>query len=68
MLFKTLKQIGERIRYYRIYQYRTLPRAAKAAGLPKSTWSKIENGKSNFSITTMRKVCRALNVNPTDIL
>lgn len=63
-----LKRIGDRIRYERKYHYASLPAAAKAAGLPKSTWSKIENGKCNFTYSTLMKVCGAIFCDPSDIL
>jgi transcriptional regulator with XRE-family HTH domain len=57
-----------RVRYWRKYYYKSLPEAAKLASIPKSTWSKIENGKSNFTYKTLRKLCKALFKQSEDLL
>lgn len=63
-----LKSIGNGIRTLRRYYHGDLPAAAKAAGLSKSTWSKLENGKLNFTYSTLLKVSKALFREPGDLL
>lgn len=57
---KQLKAIGKRVQYWRKYYYFSLPDAAKMAGIPKSLWWKVEQGKSNFSYSTIYKINLAL--------
>lgn len=64
----SLKSIGHRVRYWRKYHHPSLPAAAKFAKLPKSTWSKVENGKTDFSYKTICKVADALFMRVGELL
>lgn len=55
-----LKLIGNRVKFWRKYYYASLPLAAKVAGISKSLWWKVEQGKSNFSYSTIYKINQAL--------
>jgi len=55
-----LKWIGNRVKFYRKYYYASLPLAAKSAGISKSLWWKVEQGKTNFSYATIWKINQAL--------
>jgi len=56
-------QLGTRIRHARLARGLTLQAMAKAIDCSVSTLSKIENRKSNPSITMLHKICMALGIN-----
>lgn len=41
---------------------------AKAVGINRSTWSRIENGESALTIDQLAKACKALDRLPSDLL
>lgn len=65
---QTLKNIGKRIRVARTEREMSQSELAIEAGTDKSRISKIENGSSVVGILLFVDICRALKVNPNDIL
>ena len=57
-----LIQLGMTVKRHRKQQNLTLPALAKLAGLPKSTISKIENGKGNPTLFTIGQIADALQI------
>lgn len=63
---KQLNRLANRVKYWRKYFYASLPEAARAAGISKSIWWKVESGKCNFSYSTIYKINKALFGNIAD--
>ena len=64
----TLADVGERIAELRENQLLRQTELAEKAGISPSTLSQIESGRvSNPHIGTLRKIARALNVEPSEI-
>lgn len=64
--FKTMKKthlthIGQMIRLARESRELTVEAAADKIGIGKGDLSELENGKRNFTINTLVKICNALN-------
>lgn len=57
-----MQSLGARIRLVRIGRGLTLKEVAKATGLSSSFLSKLENGKVNISVNTLKTVASVLNV------
>jgi len=64
----TLLLIGIRVRNMRRHHYASLSAAATSAGLTKSTWSRLENGKLNFTYSTINRVSNALFMDVSELL
>jgi len=60
--------IGNRIRYLRKSQRRTLQDIADMCGFTKSLLSKIENGKTTPPVATLMKIANSLGVKVSDLL
>jgi len=58
----TCKELGRIVREKRCNAGLTLPELARLSDLPKSTISKIENGKGNPSLSTIGKISDALQI------
>lgn len=65
---QTLKDIGKRIRVIRTVRDMSQSELAIEAGTDKGRISKIENGASVVGILLFVDICRALKVNPNEIL
>lgn len=65
MRAKTSRAFGALLRRARTAAGLTLPSLAAKARLPKSLISTIENGKGNPSLSTLRKLSRAIGVQIT---
>ncbi len=60
--------IGREVRSFRKQQNLTLTNLAKAAGISAGMLSKIENGQTSASLTSLRKLARVLTVPLTSFL
>jgi transcriptional regulator with XRE-family HTH domain len=60
-LEEALVHIGTNIRTLRQYRQMTIDQLATKSELRPATISDIENGKSNFEITTLFRISSALN-------
>lgn len=67
MLKKELKLIGDRIRGFRKAKRLTQEKLAELADLHPTFLSEIENGKANYSISTLLSISKALKVNPAEL-
>lgn len=65
---QTLKEIGKKIRLARCEREMSQSELALEAGTDKGRISKIENGVSVVGILLFIDICKALKVNPNDIL
>ena len=61
------RKIGERLRELRQDRFYSLEELAHRAELNTAHLSKIERGEMNFTITTLEKVVKALNVSWTEV-
>jgi transcriptional regulator with XRE-family HTH domain len=59
---KFLAQIGQRIRELRLKAGMTQNELAIHCNFEKASMSRIESGKSNITVLTLRKIGKALNV------
>ncbi|MBL0358805.1 MAG: helix-turn-helix transcriptional regulator [Chitinophagaceae bacterium] len=60
-------KIGERIRTHRIKKNMTQNDLAIECKFEKASMSRIESGKSNPTIRTLYKICKALDVQITEL-
>ena len=60
--------IGERLRLIREEQTKSITEAATEAGIAPQMLSKIEDGKANFRILTLGKLCKAYKVSLEKLL
>ncbi len=65
---KNLRSFGQNISQLRREQKLSQEDLCEIAEIDRSYLSEIENGHKNFSMMTLMKIARALNVNPEDIL
>lgn len=65
---KMLKEIGAMIKKARKSQKKRAIDIAVDSGIEPSYYTKIENGKARPSLQKIYSICRALNLNTTDIL
>lgn len=65
---RDLRQIGKRVERLRKYYYASAPIAARVAGISKSAWWKIEQGRCNFCYTTICKVADALYIDVSNLI
>lgn len=63
-----LNLIGGTLREARLAASMKLPDLAEAAGISKGHLSGIEHGKMNISISTLYRVCLALEIHPRYVL
>jgi len=56
------KIIGERLRLIREERAKSITEAATEAGIAPKMLSKIEDGKANFRILTLGKLCKVYDV------
>lgn len=68
MLIHDLRQIGNRLLALRKGRGLTQAELAEKAGLADRTYADIERGTVNMRLTTLVKICEALNVRPNDLL
>lgn len=61
-----LANIGNRIKTIRLSRKLSQTGVAKACGCEKSSLSRIEAGKTNITLVTLRKLCRALDCEVAD--
>jgi transcriptional regulator with XRE-family HTH domain len=66
-LGKELKLIGSRIRGFRKAKGLTQEKLAELANLHPTFVSEIENGKANYSISTLLSISNALKVSPAEL-
>ncbi len=64
---KELKLIGSRIRGFRKAKGLTQEKLAELANLHPTFVSEIENGKANYSISSLLSISSALKVSPTEL-
>ncbi|MGN0912374.1 MAG: helix-turn-helix domain-containing protein [Alphaproteobacteria bacterium] len=55
------KQIGLRIKELRLSKNLSQENASLDAGIDRTYWSSVENGKRNISIVNLYKICKVLN-------
>lgn len=65
---KFLADIGSRIKELRIKNKISQIELAGLCNFEKASMSRIESGKSNITILTLRKISKALNVKISEIL
>ena len=63
----TLKSIGRKIAQIRVKQKLTQEDLAGMAEIDRSFLSYIENGRKNFSVEMMLKICKVLEIEPDDL-
>jgi len=63
-----IRYFSERVRYYRSLRGMSQSGLAVASGLPETSISRIENAKSNATLSTVSKLSSALRVKPSDLL
>ena len=63
-----LPAIGRRLRYFRRVKQLTLNGLAEAAGCSASLLSRIENDRVTPSLTTLHRLCRALDISVAALL
>ena len=63
-----LKHIGNRIKEIRTASQVTQQELAALCDFEKSNMSRIETGKSNFTVGTLLKIATALNVQVSDLI
>ena len=63
-----LSQIGKRIRELRLKRKLTQQALATRCSFQKASLSRIEAGKTNMTLLTMRKICLALKSEPAELL
>ena len=68
MLIHDLRQIGNRLLTLRKGKGLTQAELAERAGLADRTYADIERGTVNMRLTTLVKICEALNIRPNDLL
>ena len=64
---RELNLLGDRIRGFRKAKGLTQERLAELADLHPTFISEIENGKANYSISTLLSISDALKVNPAEL-
>ncbi|MBK0421696.1 cupin domain-containing protein [Leucobacter sp. CSA2] len=62
------RELGERIAAFRELRGMSLRAVAAAAGVSSSFLSQLENGRTNASIASLRKIAVALGVSPAQLL
>ncbi|GEP85539.1 Cro/CI family transcriptional regulator [Staphylococcus piscifermentans] len=60
-----MKEIGYKIKEYRINQHQTLKQLSEITGLSTSFLSQVERGESSIAITSLSKIADALKVDIT---
>ncbi|MCF2527380.1 helix-turn-helix domain-containing protein [Yinghuangia soli] len=60
--------IGERVREYRLMRRLTLRQLGAAAGVSASFLSQLENGRTDASVGSLRKLATALGVSVADLI
>ena len=68
MLIHDLRQIGNRLLALRKDRGLTQMELAEKAGLADRTYADIERGTVNMRMSTLVKICEALNIRPNDLL
>jgi transcriptional regulator with XRE-family HTH domain len=63
----TLKSIGRKIAQERVKQRLTQEDLAGMAEIDRSFLSYIENGRNNFSVEMLLKICKELKINPQKV-
>ncbi len=64
----TQRIVGQQLRLLREIKNKSLNQAAKEAGVSPGTLSRIEDGKSNFRILTITKLCNYYHVTLEDLM
>jgi transcriptional regulator with XRE-family HTH domain len=64
---KFLAALGSRIRTLRIEKGLSLSELAYLCEFEKASLSRIELGKTNTTVLTIRKICRALEINISEL-
>jgi transcriptional regulator with XRE-family HTH domain len=64
---KYLKQLGRKIRAKRIERKLSLDKMALLCDIEKSNLSRIETGKTNFTVLTLRKITSILFTDPSEL-
>jgi len=63
-----LKQVGDRIRDLRIAANLSQEKLAFACDLDRTYIGSVERGERNISALNLKKIAKALNVKPADLL
>lgn len=63
-----LKEIGRRFKKLRTDHKLTMNEVARGAGLSRNTISGIEQGTTNFLLSSMGRLCRFYNIAPTEVV
>jgi transcriptional regulator with XRE-family HTH domain len=61
-------RIGARLKHARLVNYMRLKDVAESAGCSESMLSKIENERATPSLTTLHRLCKALNLSVSTLL
>jgi transcriptional regulator with XRE-family HTH domain len=64
---KFLAALGSRIRNLRTKKGLSLSELAYMCEFEKASLSRIELGKTNTTVLTLRKICKALDINITEL-
>ncbi len=62
-----LERLGGRIRELRTNKGLSLSELAHMCEFEKASLSRIELGKTNTTVLTLRKICKALNIDVSDL-
>lgn len=60
--------VGERLKALRIRRALTQEELAQIAGLSKNAVNRLEVGKAEPRMSTLRKLAKALNVDPSELI
>lgn len=58
--------IGQELAFFRIQRGLTQAELARRSGIPQANISNIEKGKQDFTVSTLVKLCGALQVEPAE--
>ena len=59
--------IGQRLQSIRIAKHVTQAELVERTGIPQSGLSNIERGKNDITVSTMVRICSALDTNPAEL-
>jgi transcriptional regulator with XRE-family HTH domain len=65
---KLMKQIGKKLRLFRLKKELSLQQAAASFKIGITTLQKIEDGTTNYNLTLFVKICKLYKVDPAEIM
>lgn len=65
--FELYEILGKKIKTIRLQKKISQTTLAEQSNLPKASMSRIESGQSNPTVKTLARICKALNVQLSDL-